>query len=93
MAHSQDVPIHQTLDREKDMFLRVDRGAHSSLYECDRIHIGPVVDGKFSIGVEKDSGRSNVEVEIDKAVSEAVGVYCMNNSGQTVDTIFRKFED
>lgn len=60
---------------------------HTSMYECDRYHIYPVKGAptQFTITIE---GRKAVCVAYD-TTEKALGIFVMNDRGQTIDTIFR----
>lgn len=60
-------------------------GAHESLHECRRIRIRPVNAYRFEMTLEGSS--DTITVEIDKR--ENIEVYAMNESGRTIDTIFK----
>ena len=91
------------------MFLKVVRGKHTSLYECERMHRRPGAAAADAIAATAESpeqaekimqGRfyiflepSGISIEIDKTVPESLGVYVMNNEGRTIDTVFQKGED
>lgn len=73
------------------MFVRIDHDEKSSLYECDSYHMFTDKDGNLDeiiIVMERDKGEKRT-ASVDKTRSR-VGVYVMNNMGQTIDTIFRK---
>lgn len=64
---------------------------HTSLYECERIHIHPVEGTRteFTITIEgRAQTREAVAVTYDTN-EKGLGIYVMNDRGQTIDTIFR----
>ena len=85
-----------SIERKIDsMFVRIVKGNHDALYQCDRFRVHPVDSGQyeFTITMERDGRADAVAATIDKSVPEALGVYVMNDEGRTIDTIFRKDED
>lgn len=87
------------------MFLKICRGPNESLFECDAYHIRSHSTASknadnpkqweeshkgFFIEIE---GRRDLQIEIDKTVPEALGVWVMNSQGKTIDTIFTKDQD
>lgn len=75
------------------MFVRIVKGSHDSIYQCDRVHIQVINADELLMELvtnqSADHGRC-VTVAVDKTTPDALGVYCMNDEGQTIDTIFRK---
>jgi len=66
------------------MFIRIIRDKHDSIYECERVHFDSKDNDHFFIRLEP----SGITIEIDKTVP-TLAVYCMNNKGKTIDTIFK----
>lgn len=77
------------------MFVKIIRGDHSNIYECDRVHVHPRPHAKetkkFTITMEAPG--DTITCEISKAVPEALDVYLMNRQGATIDVVFRKLAD
>lgn len=74
------------------MFVRIIRGHNDALYECSHVRVNHDTE-KRQIGLVMEDlpGRvSPLEILVDKEVPEALGIYLMNHSGRTVDTLFRK---
>lgn len=63
----------------------------TSVYQCDRYHILPVKSKRteFMVTVE---GHNIVHFTYD-TTETGLGVYAMNDLGQTIDTIFRSSAD
>lgn len=74
------------------MFVRISRGSHDALYECS--HVRSTFDAdkqEILLTMEDVPGRTGVlQVLVSKDVPEELGVYFMNSSGRTIDTVFRK---
>lgn len=72
------------------MFVRILRGGRDALYQCDRIRVNHEEPDSLLVEIESDKALgAAIAVLIDKKAPGAVGVYAMNDMGQTVDTIFR----
>lgn len=61
------------------MFVKVDRSGHTSIYQCERVHIRPHGENDVMIDME---GTSSLELQVQKQGS---AVYLMNDSGRTID--------
>lgn len=78
------------------MFVRIIRGQHDSIHECDNVRISPVADkpNRFMLALERVGSPYPDQLhEIDQTVPEAVGVYVMNQNGKTIETVFQKADE
>ncbi len=76
------------------MFVRIVRGNNEAVYECGHVRSSYDPEKQRITFVMEDMPNKvdALVCHVDKNVNEAVGVYYMNNRGQTIDTVFRKDE-
>ncbi len=69
------------------MFVKITRGHHSGLYECDELRVENS-EKALLLTMERYGCADPVRViEVDRDGKD-VGVYAMNDQGKTVDVIF-----
>ena len=70
------------------MFVRIVRGAHDAIYQCDHLRT-KLIEASLFITVEQYGGKEWT-IDVDTKDPAEVGVYLMNDVGRTIDTLFRK---
>jgi hypothetical protein len=68
-----------------------DARRHASVYECDRYHINPVKGRPFEFTITME-GRKTACASY-STTEKDLGIYAMNDRGQTFETIFRSPAD
>lgn len=77
------------------MFVKVILGlsGHRSVYECNRVltHRKNGINSPDGLLITMEGSDGSISLELDSATDDQIGVYLMNNDGQTIDTLFKNY--